>query len=294
MATSKPLTPPRSSAGSTPEPQHHHHKQHTTHHHPSHTSSAPSPLSLLPTLKSLLLTPFTLSLPLTSPLWTFIEQVYSFPPSHPRRPPGPRVRDPSKPMQVLCVGLPRTGTESLQQALLHLGYDHTYHGWDIVYDPSGLSYAPGWVALARKKFLSNSQPNITTQDFDQLLGHCTAVTDAAASVFASEIIAAYPDAKVILNSRGDMQTQGGGGAWQRSLENTLVKANDSWAFWIASWLDRECFWAWHVYERFLWPGLFRCGLDGYGGFADAVRRGHGAGIARGELLTPFDGLEVTW
>jgi len=30
-------------------------------------------------------------------------------------------------MQVLCVGLPRSGTESLQQALLTLGYDYTYH-----------------------------------------------------------------------------------------------------------------------------------------------------------------------
>lgn len=42
---------------------------------------------------------------------------------------------------------------------------------------------------------------------------------------------------------------------------TLVKANQSWGFWVASWLDRECFWAWHVYERFLWTGLFRA-LDG--------------------------------
>jgi hypothetical protein len=30
-------------------------------------------------------------------------------------------------MQVICVGLPRSGTESLQKALLTLGYDYTYH-----------------------------------------------------------------------------------------------------------------------------------------------------------------------
>lgn len=30
-------------------------------------------------------------------------------------------------MEVLCVGLPRNGTESLQQALLKLGYDYTFH-----------------------------------------------------------------------------------------------------------------------------------------------------------------------
>jgi hypothetical protein len=30
-------------------------------------------------------------------------------------------------MEVLCVGLPRSGTESLPKALLRLGYDYTFH-----------------------------------------------------------------------------------------------------------------------------------------------------------------------
>lgn len=62
-------------------------------------------------------------------------------------PPPPRQR--TKPMQVLCVGLPRSGTESLQTALLTLGFDHTYHGWDILYETP--NYCPQWVALWRKK-----------------------------------------------------------------------------------------------------------------------------------------------
>ncbi|KAK3904119.1 hypothetical protein C8A05DRAFT_42776 [Staphylotrichum tortipilum] len=164
-------------------------------------------------------------------------------------------------VEVLCVGLPRTGTESLQQALLHLGYDHTYHGWDIVYDKE--VYSPGWVALARKKWYARGAGGgldgegrrkgavITAGEFDELLGHSVAVTDAAASVFAAEMVAAYPEAKVVLNMRRDLD------AWEKSLDGTLVHANESWGFWIASWLDRECFWAWHVYERFLWPLLFR-------------------------------------
>lgn len=52
-------------------------------------------------------------------------------------------------MEVLCVGLPRSGTESLQHALLTLGYDHTYHGWDIIYEQP--NYAQQWVKLCRKK-----------------------------------------------------------------------------------------------------------------------------------------------
>jgi len=51
--------------------------------------------------------------------WRLCERFYS------TTEPPPRVR--TKPMQVLCVGLPRSGTESLQKALLRLGYDYTFH-----------------------------------------------------------------------------------------------------------------------------------------------------------------------
>ena len=229
-------------------------------------------------------------LPLTSPIWSLIEHLYRLP-----NPPPPRVRDPSRPMRIICVGFPRTGTESLAQALTHLGYSHVYHGWDVVYDPSDLCYSPAWVQLARKKFYpvpsssnnhhssqsSEPQPTITRSDFDELLGHCQAVTDAPASVFAAELIAAYPEAKVVLNMRRDEQK------WQESLVKTIIKANESWGFWIASWLDRECFWAWHVYERLLWPSLFRC-VGGYGELGRVVRGGAGTGwIWRGEFLSFF-------
>lgn len=63
--------------------------------------------------------------------------------------PEPPPRKRTKPMEVLCVGMPRTGTESLQHALLTLGYDHTYHGWDIIYERP--NYAQQWVRLCRKK-----------------------------------------------------------------------------------------------------------------------------------------------
>ncbi|KAK0705532.1 hypothetical protein B0H67DRAFT_604329 [Lasiosphaeris hirsuta] len=197
----------------------------------------PSPPSSFPSWPTA--SPFQISL--SSLPWRLIERLYRLP-----SPPPPRVR--VRPMEVICVGLPRSGTESLQQALLHLGYDYTYHGWDIVYDDE--CHSPGWAALARKKFYEGVSP-LPAADFDALLGHSVAVTDAAASVFAADMIAAYPRAKVVLNMRRDVD------AWQRSLETTLVRANESWGFWVAGWLDRECFWAWHVYERFLWPLLFR-------------------------------------
>lgn len=207
-----------------------------------------------------------------STLWRFIERLYRIPE------PPPRKR--TKPMQVLCVGFPRSGTESLQQALLALGYDYTYHGWDIVFDLP--IPAPGWVRLAQKKHHAPSrpgdEPRVTREDFDELIGHCVAVTDAAASCFAPEMIAAYPEAKVVLNVRRDAD------AWERSAVDTLVKVNKSWVFYLASWFDKECFWAWTVYERYLWPRLFRVSHDDFG---SAIQT-NGKSIMKGEYLLATD------
>lgn len=46
--------------------------------------------------------------------------------------------------------------------------------------------------------------DFTAADFDPLIGHSVAVTDAVASVFAAELIVAYPEAKVVLNYRRDL------------------------------------------------------------------------------------------
>lgn len=200
--------------------------------------------------------------------WWFLEHyVYALPEPPPRRR--------TKPMEVICVGFPRSATESLQQALLALGYDHTYHGWDIVFDSP--TYSPGWVRLCRKKWFGDEtgDVSISASEFDALLGHSVAVTDAAASVFASEMIAAYPHAKVVLNIRRDLD------AWHDSCIKTLVHANESWGFWIAHLLNREAFWAWQVYERFLWPLLFRA-PDG--NMKRAILR-NGKWVYRGEHLS---------
>ncbi|KAK7432947.1 hypothetical protein QQZ08_000418 [Neonectria magnoliae] len=154
--------------------------------------------------------------------------------------PEPPKRTRTKPMEALCVGMPRSATESLQHPLLTLGYDHTYHGWAIVYEEP--NYSEQWVRLC-------------PADFDAVLGHSVAVTDAAASVFAAELIAAYPEAKVVLNCRKDLD------AWHRSATTTILRSNGHWAVFALSCLSYDGFWAWHVFVRFMWPGLFPA-LDG--------------------------------
>lgn len=70
------------------------------------------------------------------------------------------------------------------------------------------------------------------KEWDQLLGDCQAVCDWPACAFAKELIEAYPNAKVILNTRGIDQ-------WHASVTKTVywrvidpehkILANFSWA-----------------------------------------------------------------
>ncbi|KAK0672080.1 hypothetical protein QBC41DRAFT_353784 [Cercophora samala] len=183
---------------------------------------------------------------LSNPLWHLLENyIYALPP------PPPRVR--TKPLEVICVGLPRSGTESLQHALLTLGYHHTYHGWDIIHEEP--NYAQEW---------------FSPLDFDPLIGHATALTDAPAALFASELILSYPSAKVILNYRADEA------AWQRSIASTIAHVPSLWRLWLLSWVSAPAFWRWHVYVRFIFPGLFRC-LDGN---VERGIKGNGGWVAR--------------
>lgn len=62
--------------------------------------------SLASRLLSKLPTTIPIQISLNSPIWTLAEWIYALPPV------PPRTRDPSCPMQVICVGLPRSGTES--------------------------------------------------------------------------------------------------------------------------------------------------------------------------------------
>lgn len=57
-----------------------------------------------------------------------------------------------------------------------------------------------WSEAIDAKFEGKGKP-YGREEFDKLLGHCQAVSDIPAILFAEELIAAYPDAKVILTHR---------------------------------------------------------------------------------------------
>jgi hypothetical protein len=118
------------------------------------------------------------------------------------------------PMKVLCLGLGRTGTSSLRQALLDLGYSDVYHFASLLQENPRDSEM--WIDAFQAKFHGKGKL-FEREEFDQLLGHCMAVTDLPCALFAKELLEAYPDAKVILTVRDSPQQ------WVASSMNTLIK-----------------------------------------------------------------------
>ncbi|RFU27976.1 hypothetical protein B7463_g8363, partial [Scytalidium lignicola] len=101
------------------------------------------------------------------------------------------------PMKVLILGLGRTGTSSMREAMKELGYMDTYHMMSVSIEnpPDALLWQDAFAAKYE------NGPAFTRDSWDQLLGHCQAVCDWPAIAFAKELIEAYPEAEVILTNR---------------------------------------------------------------------------------------------
>ncbi|KAJ7485338.1 hypothetical protein FB451DRAFT_1392091 [Mycena latifolia] len=95
------------------------------------------------------------------------------------------------PMQVLALGFPWTGTNSLKVALETVGYVRTDH----FMAPTSPEKMNMWIEAIKAKFFGEGTP-YGRKEWDQLLGDCQAVSDIPGILFAEELIAAYPDAKV--------------------------------------------------------------------------------------------------
>lgn len=118
------------------------------------------------------------------------------------------------PMRVLCLGPSRTGTVSLRQALVQLGYKDCYHFASVMQENP--RDAELWIEAIDAKFNGIGEPYGKDQ-WDALLGHCQAITDSPCVFFYKELLAAYPDAKVILTERDDADQ------WFRSHMSTTIQ-----------------------------------------------------------------------
>lgn len=103
------------------------------------------------------------------------------------------------PMQVLSLGMSRTGTLSMQEALTTLGYP-TYHFSSIF---ANVKDADMWREALNAKFHPPNPSFDYKRHFDQLLGHVSAVTDTPSVLFWRELLEAYPDVKIVLVERNE-------------------------------------------------------------------------------------------
>lgn len=104
---------------------------------------------------------------------------------------------------VLILGLFRSGTKSLYRAMHILGYEHVHHAsedhdsdsWDRIAEAAHATFP----ILSRPK--DKPKPaSFGKAEWDCVFGEFQAVSDVA-SVFAPELISAYPGAKVVLVQR---------------------------------------------------------------------------------------------
>ena len=152
-------------------------------------------------------------------------------------------------MRVLALGLPRTGTTSLAQALAELGFNHTYHGIDTVDYPAD---TVAWCELLDRK--QHGRRPLEAEAFDSVIGHCQAVADTPCCNFAEELIQAYPTAQIIINHRPDINS------WYQSIVNTLLKSDTNTTTFakVVCFFHPKLFWTRRRYLRMdkalLWRG----------------------------------------
>ncbi|KXT01997.1 hypothetical protein AC578_6530 [Pseudocercospora eumusae] len=128
-----------------------------------------------------------------------------------------------KPMEVLCLGFSRTGTESLCNALRTLGYNGVYHGY------SEHGQAGDW-AMWNKACMAKFRGvgKFSNEDWDDLLGDYQVVSDMPCILFARELIEAYPNAKVILSTRSFH-------SWHNSITSVTPPPSARYLTYFLSW-----------------------------------------------------------
>ncbi|HEX6289915.1 MAG TPA: sulfotransferase [Herpetosiphonaceae bacterium] len=140
-------------------------------------------------------------------------------------------------IKVIGAGFGRTGTSSLQAALEQLGFGKCYHMREVFAHPE---HARIWLAASQGKSV----------DWDALLAGYQATVDWPGCTFYREMMAHYPDAKVLLSVRDADR-------WHQSALNTIYgfrrNAPPKWLWWLKSP-------SWRLHRRMgdsiIWDGTF--------------------------------------
>jgi len=143
-----------------------------------------------------------------------------------------------KKMQILCLGLSRTGTYSMLVALQQLGYT-PYHGSQLFAKPEA-RHSKCWEEGLTARYYTGNTYGIL--EFDKLLGNYDAVTDCPCANFAEELISAYPDAKVILTTRDPDR-------WIQSMESCYYRILSMLSWHPIVYIDRN---GWGAFQKLVY------------------------------------------
>jgi hypothetical protein len=144
------------------------------------------------------------------------------------------------PMQVLSLGFARTGTASMHAALTILGYP-AYHGFMMYSNISDVDmFIEGMGAKYFNRHATDDGSEVLSREWlDKVFGHVSAITDIPPICFATELIDAYPEAKVILVER-EIES------WFVSFKKIFVDAVANpvipWVAWLDSGFTGKLWW----------------------------------------------------
>ncbi|KAL4862402.1 hypothetical protein BDV12DRAFT_178872 [Aspergillus spectabilis] len=127
-----------------------------------------------------------------------------------------------KEMKVLVLGMSRTGTMSIYAALKQLSYN-CYHMSECCLDSANSSLVLWNRAIEAKYYGKGTK--FVGKDFDQMLWRYDAITDIPCILFVEELMDAYPDAQIVLNTRSRER-------WLPSMEHSFYTIL-SWRSWKA-------------------------------------------------------------
>ena len=112
------------------------------------------------------------------------------------------------PIEIIGAGYGRTGTESMQQALNRLGWP-CYHMKEVMAHKG--DHLDFWIEVSR------AEPG-SRHDWERVFATYTATVDNPAACVWRELMAAYPDAKVLLTLHPK-----GPEAWYESTIETIYR-----------------------------------------------------------------------
>ncbi|HAN56440.1 MAG TPA: hypothetical protein DCQ77_09760 [Betaproteobacteria bacterium] len=120
-------------------------------------------------------------------------------------------------LKIIGAGFGRTGTLSIYTALQQLGFP-CYHMFEVLENRENKSHLDFWRKVA------NGEPG-AQHDWTQVFSKYTAAVDNPACCVWRELLAAYPDAKVVLTVHPR-----GAEAWYESTMDTIYFTETMWEF----------------------------------------------------------------